>query len=73
MFRELFNRVAAVPQYSGVAIDIGNRLLGHRGGHEAGVVEPHARNGLREIVSGDTAVLDRNLEGLTAAIVGHGN
>src|SRR5512145_1635783 len=43
MLGELLNRVAAVEQNAGVAVDVGDRRAAARGGEESRVVSKHAR------------------------------
>ena len=67
---QLLDRVAAVAQDAGVAVQVGDGALAGRRRHEAGVVEPHAREDLRPLRGGHTPVHDGDLERLPGAVVG---
>ena len=67
---QLLDGVAAVAKDAQVAVEVGDRALAGGGRDEAGIVEPDPREELRPLGGRDTAVVDRDLEGLTAAVVG---
>ena len=69
--RDLLDRVTPVAQDAGVAVEVGDGARRHRRRHERGVVEPDPREQLAQLISRDTAVDDRDLDDLAAAIVGH--
>ena len=67
---QLLDRVAAVAQDAGVAVDLGDRAARGRGLGVAGVVEPDVAEELLHSVALDATVDDRDLDRLPAAVVG---
>ena len=70
---QLLDGIAAVAQDAGLTVEIRDGGFARGGDHERRVVEPHTGHDLGEVLGGDAPVLDRNLERLTSAVVGHGN
>ena len=77
LFGEIFDRVAAVTQDPGVAVDIGHLADAGRGVIEGRIVAHHAEIGgihldLAQVHGADGVVRDGNFVGLAGAIVGDG-
>ncbi len=70
---QLLNGIAPVAQDAGVPVEERDGTLAGRRRHEAGVVEPHPRQELGPLRRRDTAVDERNLNGLAIAIVRDGD
>ncbi len=70
---QLLDRVAAVLQDPGVAVDVGDRALALGGRGEPGIVEPDPREQLRPGARVDGAVDDGDLDGLARSVVGDGD
>ena len=66
---QLLDRVAAVAQDACLAVEEGDRALTGGGRHEGGVVEPDAREQLRELGSRYPSVRDGDLTALPGAVV----
>ena len=66
---QLFDRVAAVAQDAGVAVELGDRTLARRGPHETGVVEEDVRQSLAPVTRAHTTVDDRKFELFASAVV----
>jgi hypothetical protein len=71
--RQLLDRVPAVAQDAGIAVQVRDGTGCERGRHECRVVEPDARKELAEVVRRHSAVGDRYLYYLTRSVVGNGD
>ncbi len=67
---ELLDRIAAVLEHTGVAVDVGDRAVGHGRGGQSLVLEPDTREQLGPLGRFDTAVDDGDLDGFAGSVVG---
>src|SRR5205807_5219510 len=67
---QLLDRVAAVAEDAGLAVEVGDGAGGDGGGHQGGVVEPDARHQLPPLLRRDATVDDGYLYGLSRPVVG---
>jgi len=70
LFGELLDRVAAVAEDAIFPVEFGDGALCSAGGGEARIVEPDPREDLAPFGGVDPAVVNRDLERLTGAVVG---
>src|SRR3546814_4481055 len=66
----MFDRVAPIAQDAVLAVELGDRARGGRGGHQGRVVEPEPWEHLAPGGGVNTSIDDRYLGGLAGAVVG---
>jgi len=73
VFCQLLDRIAAVAQYAGFAVEVGDRALARRGLHVGGVVDEQRRVELAHRGGREDVVRDRHRYLLSGAIVDDGD